>query len=108
MKILQVLCQTPGLTGSGVYLDALVRAGASAGIRQGVVAGVPLAGTDAAAQRIRQATFFPAQFETDALPFPIVGMSDVMPYPSTRYRDLKEEMLESWETVHLQVNLFLI
>ncbi|MDD2555749.1 MAG: glycosyltransferase [Syntrophaceticus sp.] len=98
MKIMQVLCQTPGLTGSGVYLEALVRAGASAGISQCVVAGVPFADTDAATQRIRQATFFPVQFETDALPFPIVGMSDVMPYPSTRYRDLTKEMLESWKT----------
>lgn len=98
MKILQVLCQMPGLTGSGVYLEALVRAGTSAGIKQGVVAGVPLAGTDTVAQRMGQAAFFPVQFETEALPFSIVGMSDVMPYPSTRYQDLTEEMLERWET----------
>lgn len=92
-----MLCQKPCLTGSGVFLEALIHAGTSAGISPGVVAGVPLKETETAAKMMGQAAFFPVQFETDALPFPIVGMSDVMPYPSTRYRDLTEEMLESWE-----------
>ena len=97
MRILQVLCQRPGFTGSGVFLEALVRAGTAAGVSQGVVVGVPWADTETAAKRVTQASFFPVQFETAALPFPVVGMSDAMPYPSTRYRDLTEEMLESWE-----------
>ena len=33
-------------------------------------------------------TFYPVYFEQGKLNFPIVGMSDEMPYPSTRYRDM--------------------
>lgn len=40
--------------------------------------------------------FYPVQFESELLPFPVVGMSDVMPYPSTRYRDLTDEMFAQW------------
>ena len=32
-----------------------------------------------------------------ALPFPIVGMSDIMPYESTRYRDLTPGMISQFE-----------
>lgn len=36
----------------------------------------------------------PVFFETDELPFPIPGMSDVMPYKSTRFSNFSPEMLE--------------
>jgi glycosyltransferase involved in cell wall biosynthesis len=36
----------------------------------------------------------PVFFETDELPFPIPGMSDVMPYKSTRFSNFTPEMLE--------------
>ena len=33
----------------------------------------------------------------NTLPFPVVGMSDIMPYTSTRYRDLTPEMIARFE-----------
>ncbi|MGI6677581.1 MAG: glycosyltransferase family 4 protein [Dehalobacterium sp.] len=97
MKVLQVLCQHPGYTGSGIFLQALARTGNDTGTHFGVVAGVAQDSEVMVAQKIHPANFFPVLFETDDLPFPVVGMSDVMPYPSTRYQDLTDEMLESWE-----------
>ena len=41
---------------------------------------------------------FPVRFETEKLPFPVVGMSDVMPYQSTRYQDMTDEMLKQWKS----------
>lgn len=35
--------------------------------------------------------------DAKALPFPITGMSDIMPYTSTRYRDLDDEMISAFE-----------
>lgn len=37
---------------------------------------------------------FPMVFKSEKLPFPIVGMSNAMPYESTIYSDMTEEMLE--------------
>ena len=38
--------------------------------------------------QIEQTAVFDVRFHTEALPFHVCGMSDVMPYPATRYRDL--------------------
>lgn len=38
-----------------------------------------------------------AQPSLKALPFPVVGMSDIMPYTSTRYRDLTPGMISQFE-----------
>ncbi len=43
------------------------------------------------------ARVFAVPFETPELPFCICGMSDVMPYPSTRYCDLTPTMAVSFE-----------
>lgn len=91
MRILSITAQKPDSTGSGVYLSELVRAFDRMGHEQAVIAGIyredhPCfpAGT----------AFFPVYFETEALPFPIAGMSDEMPYRSTRYSDMTPEMEE--------------
>jgi glycosyltransferase involved in cell wall biosynthesis len=97
-RVLHLLSQRPGRTGSGITLEAWVREAAARGYEQDVVVGVPadhdggrLAGLDAS--RVH-----PSRFQTEALPFAVVGMSDVMPYESAvwsalsgrevlRYRD---------------------
>ena len=45
---------------------------------------------------------YPVIFETENLPFPIVGMSDVMPYKSTKYSDMSEDMFLKWEKAFKQ------
>ncbi len=52
---------------------------------------------DTQAELDRRDAVFTVPFESPELPFPICGMSDVMPYPSTRYRDLTPSMLKAFE-----------
>ena len=41
--------------------------------------------------------FYPVHFKTEELPFPIAGMSDEMPYESTIYGQMNEDMLERFK-----------
>ena len=45
---------------------------------------------------------FEVLFESESLPFPIVGMSDIMPYPNTLYHDMTDEMYTQWENEFLK------
>ena len=100
MRIMSVSAQKPHSTGSGVYLTALVRAFAAAGHEQAVVGGVY---ADDTVDFPEGVAWYPVTFDTPELPFPICGMSDEMPYPSTRYRDMTPQMVEQWKTAFLEV-----
>ena len=96
MKILSITAQKPHFTGSGVYLTELVRAfasldGQSPGGRQAVVAGLAEGEEMLLPEGVVQ---FPVFFETEELPFCVAGMSDEMPYDSTRYCDMTEEQAD--------------
>lgn len=94
MKILNITAQKPDSTGSGVYLAQLVRAFSRAGHDAGVIAGV--AAEDPC--EVAGASYTrPVRFETASLPFAVAGMSDEMPYRSTRYRDLTPDQLRCFE-----------
>ena len=107
MRILSITAQKPHSTGSGTYLTELVCSWARAGHEQAVVCGIypddtidfpegvacyPVFFTDTAASRAAasptadKTTFSHVAGDsgTAVLPFPICGMSDVMPYTSTR------------------------
>ncbi len=95
MKILHVLAQMPAKTGSGVYFCNLIQRLRAYGHAQAAVFACQGAHNhnfdllDADCQ-------FPVRFQCKALPFPIAGMSDVMPYESTRYRDMDDAQLALW------------
>lgn len=89
MRILNVTAQKPNSTGSGIFLTELMKEFANMGHTQALVAGVY---PNEKTQVPDQVTFYPVYFEQGDLNFPIVGMSDEMPYPSTRYQDLTPEM----------------
>lgn len=121
MRILSITAQKPHSTGSGTYMTELVRSWARAGHKQSVVCGIypsdsvdfpegviccPVFFTDtasASSQGASAGTLFAqckvrsASAGISALPFPIVGMSDIMPYTSTRYRDLTPGMISQFE-----------
>ena len=94
MRILNVSAQKPDSTGSGVYLAQTARCELAAGHEVAVVCGLGAADEPSLPAGVR---LFPVRFDTPELPFPVVGMSDQMPYPSTRYRDLTPPMLESFK-----------
>ena len=87
MRILTISAQKPDSTGSGVYLAQTARRFFEAGHDVAVVCGAAPE-DDPAASLGPGIAVFPVRFETEELPFRICGMSDVMPYPATRYRDL--------------------
>ena len=91
MRILSVTAQKPDSTGSGVYLTELVKGFQALGCPQAVVCGMAAGESISFPEGIE---LFPVKYQTKELPFPVCGMSDEMPYESTRYRDLDEVMTE--------------
>ena len=88
MKILSITAQKPHSTGRGTYLTEVVKALAGLGHEQAVVAGIY---EDDKAHFPDSVGFYPVFFSED---FPIVGMSDVMPYPSQLYSRMSEADVE--------------
>jgi len=97
LKILHILSQRPDSTGSGIYLQAMLREASKWGHENYLVAGIqcdsPLELESIEAASCRYLTFG----ETGRLPFSIVGMSDVMPYDSARFCTLSQEDLDAYE-----------
>jgi len=98
MRILHLISQHPEATGSGVTLQNIIREAAASGHENFLVAGIsdrnsgPIGGL--AADRCRF-----IRFGGGDLNFTIPGMSDVMPYPSSRFGELTTAQLEIYEKV---------
>jgi len=96
VRVLHVLSQRPSLTGSGVTLDALVRCAADGDWQQSVAVGTPLDDPRPRIADLPADRIFPLVFGGDALPFPVPGMSDVMPYTSTRFGAMTPAQLAAY------------
>lgn len=90
MRILSITAQKPHSTGSGVYLTELLNNWSLLGHEQAVIAGLY---EEDEAVFPEGTKLYPVYYKTDRLPFAITGMSDEMPYESTRYQDVTGEML---------------
>lgn len=95
-RVLHLLSQRPSWTGSGTALEAMVRAAERAGWEQRVVVGIPVDDADVAVGGLPSEQIFPLIFGGDALPFSLPGMSDVMPYSSSRFSELSTEQLAEY------------
>jgi len=51
----------------------------------------------------RDIAFYPVFFRTPELPFDIEGMTDMMPYESTKYSEMTDEMLHMWKQAFAEV-----
>ena len=103
MKILHLLSQRPDSTGSGIYVQAVMKEAVSCGYSNALVAGVPREYCVPESVRCMCAVdMSPVRFEQDP-PFPIVGMSDVMPYVSTRFSDLGVDQVQRYEQCFAQI-----
>ncbi|SRR6056297_383320 len=96
-KILHVIAQQPGKTGSGIFAKNILHQADKKGYNQTLIAGVPFYENKKAYCLPEGVCFEPVIFESSQLPFPVVGMSDEMPYESTRYDELTGEKFELWE-----------
>lgn len=92
-RVLHLLSQRAEKTGSGITLDAMVRQAAKAGHEQRVVCALDDGDDPVAVGGLSREAVLPVRFCSDALPFPIVGMSDVMPYRSSVWAQLEEGQL---------------
>lgn len=95
-KILHLLSQQPGKTGSGVYLQALVKQGAKDNLEQRIIVGIPSDTKAPIIDPLQSSDIKPVKFCDPDLPFPVAGMSDVMPYQSTRFSEFSEHMLDAY------------
>ncbi len=93
MKILSITAQKPNSTGSGIFLSELVRVLSEQGYEQRVIGGVCRDDVVTFPEGVK---FEPVYFNSEKLPFPICGMSDEMPYPSTRYCDMTSDMVQRY------------
>lgn len=96
LKILHILSQRPDSTGSGIYIQAMIREAAALGHDNFLVAGVQ---SDLCNDTfcIGDDKHLFVKFDTADLSFQIPGMSDVMPYESTRFCDLSQEKILEYE-----------
>lgn len=101
-RILRVLCQRPYFTGSGINLINLTKKTAEKGLDQYVIFGQPIGEPNPLAGIIDEDKIFFVKFLDKSypkkadIPFPVAGMSDQMPYESTKFSSFNETMLETY------------
>ena len=96
MKILHLISQHPESTGSGYYLQNLIAQANSKGYENFLIAGLSENIKPQIKGIIPQNCRF-VSFDTKQLDFTIPGMSDIMPYPSSRFSELTLNQLENYE-----------
>lgn len=94
MKVLHISAQKPDSTGSGIYLSELIKGMKSFCSKQVLIAGIDKKDSEEAVLEKfnNEVEFFPVKYNTKELDFNVPGMSNNMPYPSTRYMDMDDEM----------------
>ena len=106
LRCMMLLCQKMAHTGSGIVSKELVDRGETSGLtRYAVLCGGYESGAGAEAFSHPPTEFETVVFSTadsDGLPFPIPGMSNVMPYPSMRFRDLTPSQLAKYVEVWMR------
>lgn len=94
MKILHIISQKPGDTGSGIYLKNIIKEFTDLNHSQSLVCGSEFKGEF---KDINICSIYEVIFNTPELPFPIVGMSNIMPYKSTVYKKMDSSMVNLYE-----------
>ena len=102
MKILHIITQKPNSTGSGIYLSGMIKGFEKIGHKQAVIAGIDV--NDDVNCFPSEVSFYPVKYNCGELNFPVVGMSDSMPYESTRYKDLNIEVQIGSYTINESIN----
>ena len=93
MRVLYLLSQHPGNTGSGVYLKWITKQAIKNNLDIKVLIGINK-GFDYRKElpHIEEENIYPVTF-----PFLIPGMSDVMPYKSSKFKELSPEQLKIYK-----------
>ncbi|MBQ0041281.1 MAG: glycosyltransferase family 4 protein [Clostridiales bacterium] len=103
MRILSITAQKPHSTGSGTYLTELVNAWDRSGHDQAVVYGIYQDDCVSFPDAVKTYPVYYSNGQNAGdISFPIVGMSDVMPYESTRYIDMTDSMIKEFESAFIK------
>lgn len=94
MRILHIISQRPDSTGSGIYLQELLRCSRLDGHTNNLIAGISSNSTEPLIDKLDVEKCEYLRFETSTLQFPIPGMSDVMPYESSLFSNLTGTQLD--------------
>lgn len=114
MKILSIIAQKPSSTGSGIYLNELVRYFKNMGHEQEIICAIYENDENVVSsnkdvklltKELKENTKYyeprynEVVFNTDKVPIKIAGMSDVMPYETIKYSELAldKNLLNIWE-----------
>jgi len=98
MKILHIISQSPDFTGSGKYIQEIIRQSAKNGHYNFLLAGAQADFTIFPSLIPRDRTLF-VRFDGMDLDFPIPGMSDIMPYQSSLFSLLDKNNLSAYRLV---------
>ena len=101
MRVLHITAQKPNSTGSGVYMSGLIDSMDKLGHEQAVIAGIDV--RDNRNSFKDNIKYYPMIYNTDKLPFPVIGISDNMPYESTKYKELTPYMVEQIKYEFLRI-----
>jgi glycosyltransferase involved in cell wall biosynthesis len=101
-RLLHITAQRPEKTGSGTYLQAMMREADKKDYEQAFVAALDQ-GEEFAFRGDQEIAFYPVFFNTPELPFDIAGMTDMMPYESTRYSEMTDDMLNRWKQAFSEI-----
>ncbi|MCS5421674.1 MULTISPECIES: glycosyltransferase family 4 protein [Psychrilyobacter] len=94
MKILHIISQKPSDTGSGIYLQNIIKEFTGLNHSQSLVYGGESQGN---LKDIDVFSTYEVVFNSSELPFPVAGMSDTMPYKSTIYKEMDNSMVSLYE-----------
>ena len=87
-----MLAQLPIKTGSGVYFTNVIDGLKEFNVEQAAIyATTPEYNFNFVEEK------FEVEFQGEDISFPIVGMSDIMPYDNTLYKNMTDEMMVSWQ-----------
>ncbi|MHC1720151.1 MAG: glycosyltransferase family 4 protein [Clostridiaceae bacterium] len=101
-RLLHILAQRPVKTGSATYLQAMMIEADKRDYQQAFVAALN-EGEEYVFKGDNDISFYPVYFRSEELPFDIVGMTDIMPYESTKYSEMTEDMLRLWKKAFRKV-----
>lgn len=102
LRILHLLSQRPDSTGSGIYIQAMIREARTCGHDNYLIAGVGSEWCDDVSCIEKEKSRF-VYFRNGDVSCNIPGMSDVMPYESTRFCDLSSEDLGEYENAFARI-----
>jgi glycosyltransferase involved in cell wall biosynthesis len=97
MKILYTISQKPGFTGSGFYVQSMIKQALLKNHEPYLLSKIHKNDETQPIKSLLKDNCSFVEYETKELPFPVPGMSDVMPYKSTCFKNMDKKELSLYE-----------